>query len=94
MNSKDENLDKYIFGDIGDHNYCRSPYPDRYGVPAGAWCYTTDPGSRWEYCGCGEAHDGDCYRLKDTTGYHYMPIDKGTSPLMTVQFCKDLCTGQ
>mmetsp|Transcript_14151 Transcript_14151/g.20727 ORF Transcript_14151/g.20727 Transcript_14151/m.20727 type:complete len:307 (-) Transcript_14151:600-1520(-) len=28
-------------------NYCRNPD----GEPGGAWCYTTDPNSRWEYCG-------------------------------------------
>ena len=27
-------------------NYCRDP-PDGEGVP---WCYTTDPGTRWELC--------------------------------------------
>jgi len=27
-------------------NYCRNPD----GEPGGAWCYTTDPDVRWEYC--------------------------------------------
>ena len=30
-----------------DENYCRNPD----GEPDGAWCYTTDPNKRWEYCG-------------------------------------------
>ncbi|KAI8485097.1 carbohydrate binding [Branchiostoma belcheri] len=29
-----------------EQNYCRNPDGD----PKGLWCYTTDPGSRWEYC--------------------------------------------
>ena len=28
------------------HNYCRNPDNE----PKGVWCYTTDPGKRWEYC--------------------------------------------
>lgn len=28
-----------------DSNYCRNPDGEN-----GAWCYTTDPGSRWELC--------------------------------------------
>jgi hypothetical protein len=30
----------------GDHNYCRNPIGDRFGV----YCYTMDPEKRWEYC--------------------------------------------
>jgi hypothetical protein len=37
------------FGLEGEHNYCRNPD----GEPT-AWCYTTDPGSRWELCDVGE----------------------------------------
>ena len=29
-----------------DHNYCRNPDSEDGGV----WCYTEDPGTRWEYC--------------------------------------------
>ena len=34
------------YSDVGDHNYCRNPIDD----PRGVWCYTTDPGDRWDYC--------------------------------------------
>jgi len=31
---------------VEDHNYCRNPDHD----VKGAWCYTTTPGLRWQYC--------------------------------------------
>ena len=37
---------KHPFTDVGEHNYCRNPVGDDYGV----WCYTTDPIVMWEYC--------------------------------------------
>ena len=34
----------HSFTEVGDHNYCRSPDGDA------PWCFTTDPGTTWEYC--------------------------------------------
>ena len=39
----------YKTSGLGSHNYCRNPD----GEP-GAWCYTTDPNKRWEFCDVGE----------------------------------------
>ncbi|XP_066263243.1 deleted in malignant brain tumors 1 protein-like [Branchiostoma lanceolatum] len=39
-------------------NYCRNPD----GEPGGVWCYTTDPGERWDYCdapACPDCQTGD-----------------------------------
>merc|ERR1719346_938653 len=33
------------FSSVGDHNYCRNPDGDET-----IWCFTTDPGTRKEYC--------------------------------------------
>ena len=37
---------KHGFSDVGEHNHCRNPD----GYSGGAWCYTSDPGKRWEVC--------------------------------------------
>ncbi|XP_077864886.1 plasminogen-like [Saccoglossus kowalevskii] len=39
---------------LGNHNYCRNSDGE-----VGAWCYTTDPGKRWELCDVGPP-GGDC----------------------------------
>ena len=31
--------------DIGKHNHCRDTFGEMK-----AWCFTTDPGTRWQYC--------------------------------------------
>ena len=41
VNTPHEHSNNYT----GEHNYCR----DLAGAPE-PWCYTTDPGTRWEHC--------------------------------------------
>lgn len=38
---------------LGDHNYCRNPGQELPNNVGFAWCYTTDPNLRWEYCDIG-----------------------------------------
>merc|ERR1719331_2105527 len=38
-------VDWYPDAHLGDHNFCRNPDGD-----STIWCYTTDPGARWNYC--------------------------------------------
>merc|ERR1712003_229437 len=40
---------------LGDHNYCRNPDNE----PEGAWCYTTNPDQRWDYCGVPKCLEGE-----------------------------------
>ena len=47
---------KHAFKEVGDHNHCRNPD----GFSGGVWCYTTDPGKRWEVCDvptCQDRHE-------------------------------------
>ena len=39
---------QYSNKQLGDHNYCRNPDNEPYG----AWCFTTNPDVRMEYCSC------------------------------------------
>ncbi|XP_798048.3 plasminogen-like [Strongylocentrotus purpuratus] len=52
-----------------DENYCRNP-----NIENTAWCYTTDPETRWEYCAVGYL-DPRCQATpacqEDPTGVHY-----------------------
>ena len=48
--------DKYPSTGLGQHNFCRNPDNE----PEGAWCYTTDSESRWEYCEIGVLSEEPC----------------------------------
>lgn len=46
-----------------EENYCRNPDNER-----SPWCYTTDPETRWEYCGvpvCGDQPKPGLYNSRD-----------------------------
>ena len=51
---------------VGNHNYCRNPV-DKWGgrihpvskAAERAWCYTTDMGTKWEYCDIRDCTDCD-----------------------------------
>ena len=42
---------------LGDHNYCRNPDNE----PGGAWCYTTNPLQRWDYCDVPTSEGNKCW---------------------------------
>ncbi|XP_071476490.1 uncharacterized protein [Diadema antillarum] len=52
---------RYPTSGLGDHNYCRNVG----GTAFTAWCYTTDPEKRWEYCPIGD-FDPDCMESGST----------------------------
>ena len=45
-------LSSYPGGGIGDHNFCRNPWPEK-GVDQ-PWCYVSDD-YEWQYCDVGDA---------------------------------------
>ena len=49
---------RYKYAGLGDHNYCRNPDNE----PGGAWCYTTNPLQRWDYC---DVPSNDGYKCWD-----------------------------
>ncbi|XP_078574175.1 plasminogen-like [Branchiostoma floridae x Branchiostoma japonicum] len=51
-----------------EENYCRNPD----GEPGGVWCYTMDPGSRWESCDVPVCAAKRCQKgWEDYTNYCY-----------------------
>ena len=64
--------ENYPEGGLGDHNYCRNPDNE----PGGAWCYTIEEATRWEYCDLGERQN-ICYQGK--THKTQTPLDLGKS---------------
>lgn len=44
---------------IGAHTYCRNPD----NMEGGAWCYTTDSYTRWQYCDVGQPSPDSCVAL-------------------------------
>ncbi|XP_077869472.1 uncharacterized protein LOC144360991 [Saccoglossus kowalevskii] len=62
--------EKKPYGGLGDHNYCRNP--DNW--EKGPWCYTNDPGKRYDVCDLGTpkakcAGKSECY--EDPIGTDY-----------------------
>ena len=52
------------FSYLGDHNYCRNPAANDHWADK-AWCYTTEPGTEWEYCDIRDCADCDQGRGRD-----------------------------
>ena len=42
----DKTPENYPDSGLGDHNHCRNPTKDA----GGAWCFTTDPDVKWDWC--------------------------------------------
>eukprot|EP00320_Phaeocystis_rex_P001447 CAMPEP_0119078272 /NCGR_PEP_ID=MMETSP1178-20130426/99470_1 /TAXON_ID=33656 /ORGANISM="unid sp, Strain CCMP2000" /LENGTH=101 /DNA_ID=CAMNT_0007060705 /DNA_START=1 /DNA_END=303 /DNA_ORIENTATION=+ len=42
-----------------DHNYCRNPWARETG-DIGAWCYTQDKGTLWDFCDVGTPSSTPC----------------------------------
>ena len=67
----------HVYHFEGDHNFCRNPI--RLGLSGGripakgaksVWCYTTDPGTTWDYCDVRECNECD----QGEEHYHYFDL--------------------
>ena len=68
---------------LEDNNFCRNPDFDE-----GAWCYTTDPEVRWEYCDVPACHDNFVpRRYCGTTSQNQMDYRGGVEVTETGALC-------
>lgn len=63
-NEHDYYVEDWPESGIGFHNNCRNPS----GLGTRAWCYTTDPDLRWDYCGISRCNEPEVKDQECTSG--------------------------